>query len=210
MYNWFDSLSPQLLRARFEAIDQTLWEAEPLDARFFSDMQPVNAAVLVPIIQREQGMTVLLTMRTAHLSTHAGQISFPGGRCEPGDGTPIETALRETEEETGLQRKYIEVLGCMPVYQTATTFLIAPVVALVQSDFALDPDTFEVEEVFEVPLSFLMNPDNHQQRSLQTPMGPKQFYAMPYQPVDSDKSWFIWGATASILRNLHHFLKVGV
>ena len=198
--------SAELLRARF-AMSDLPWQPEPLEERFFKDRDPADAAVLVPLVQREDDLYVLLTMRTAHLNDHAGQISFPGGRCEPEDGTPIETALRETVEETGLARSFIEVLGIMPVYQTATNFLVTPVVALVQPGFTLAPDEFEVEEVFEVPLSFLMNADNHQQRSLQTPMGQRTFYAMPYECPVKQKNYFIWGATAAMLRNLYHFLN---
>lgn len=198
--------SAGFLRARF-AMAELPWQPEPLEERFFKDRDPADAAVLVPLVQRAEGLQVLLTMRTAHLNDHAGQISFPGGRCEPEDGHPIETALRETVEETGLAREFIEVLGTMPVYQTATNFLVTPVVALVEPGFTLAPDEFEVEEVFEVPLSFLMNANNHQQRSLQTPMGPRNFYAMPYECPVKQKNYFIWGATAAMLRNLHHFLN---
>lgn len=198
--------SAELLRARF-ALAHLPWQPEPLEERFFKDREPAEAAVLVPLVQREDGLHVLLTLRTAHLNDHAGQISFPGGRCEPEDGNPIETALRETVEETGLARDYIEVLGTLPVYQTATNFLVTPVVALVQPGFELQPDTFEVEEVFEVPFSFLMDAANHQQRSLHTPMGERTFYAMPYDSPATKKSYFIWGATAAMLRNLHHFLN---
>lgn len=198
--------SAELLRARF-AMAELPWQPEPLEERFFKDREPADAAVLVPLVQRAEGLQVLLTMRTAHLNDHAGQISFPGGRCEPEDGHPIETALRETVEETGLARQFIEVLGTMPVYQTATNFMVTPVVALVQPGFTLNPDEFEVEEIFEVPLSFLMDADNHQQRSLQTPMGQRTFYAMPYECPVKQKNYFIWGATAAMLRNLYHFLN---
>jgi 8-oxo-dGTP pyrophosphatase MutT (NUDIX family) len=196
----------ELLRARFAMADIP-WQAEPLEERFFNDREPAHAAVLVPLVQHEAGLKVLLTLRTAHLNDHAGQISFPGGRCEPGDGHPIETALRETEEETGMTRDFIEVLGTLPIYQTATNFLVTPVVALVQPGFSLAPDPFEVEEVFQVPLDFLMNTGNHQQRSLQTPKGERTFYAMPYECPQNGKNYFIWGATAAMLRNLYHFLN---
>jgi 8-oxo-dGTP pyrophosphatase MutT (NUDIX family) len=198
--------SAELLRARFALADLP-WQPEPLEERFFKDREPAEAAVLVPLVQREDGLHVLLTLRTAHLNDHAGQISFPGGRCEPEDGNPTETALRETVEETGLAREYIEVLGTLPVYQTATNFLVTPVVALIQPGFQLQPDTFEVEEVFEVPFSFLMDVANHQQRSLHTPMGERTFYAMPYDSPATKKNYFIWGATAAMLRNLYHFLN---
>ena len=198
--------SAELLRARFAMADLP-WQPEPLGERFFKDRDPADAAVLVPLVQRQDDLYVLLTLRTAHLNDHAGQISFPGGRCEPDDGGPIETALRETVEETGLAREFIEVLGTMPVYQTATNFMVTPVVALVKPGFTLMPDAFEVEEVFEVPLSFLMDVENHQQRSLHTPMGERTFYAMPYNSPENGKNYFIWGATAAMLRNLYHFLN---
>ncbi len=198
--------SADLLRARFSQADLA-WEPEPLEERFYKDREPADAAVLVPLVLREEGLHVLLTMRTAHLNDHAGQISFPGGRCEPSDPTPVATALRETEEETGLGREFIEVLGSMPQYQTATNFLVTPVVALVKPGFELNPDPFEVDEVFEVPFSFLMDEANHQQRSLHTPIGERRFYAMPYDSPVNGKNYFIWGATAAMLRNLFHFLR---
>ncbi|WP_370260922.1 CoA pyrophosphatase [Limnobacter sp.] len=194
------------LRARFAQPD-VVWQPEPLEERFFTDREPAEAAVLVPLVDRPHGLQVLLTLRTAHLNDHAGQISFPGGRKEAEDRDLIETALRETQEETGLGRDHVEVLGCMPVYQTATNFLVTPVVALVKAGFALQPDAFEVEEVFEVPLDFLMNTENHQQRTLQTPKGARTFYAMPYPNPATGKDYFIWGATAAMLRNLYHFLS---
>lgn len=184
-----------------------VWQPEPLEERFFQDRPPAQAAVLVPLVTRPSGVQVLLTMRTAHLNDHAGQISFPGGRCESTDPSPVHTALREAHEETGLAPNFVEVLGQMPVYQTATNFLVTPVVGLVNPGFEVKPDPFEVEEVFEVPLDFLMNPDHHQQRSLHTPIGQRTFYAMPYECPQRQKNYFIWGATAAMLRNLYHFLS---
>ena len=116
------------------------------------------AAVLFPIVLRDNGQTVLLTQRTAHLKDHAGQISFPGGRVEAEDESPIHTALRETEEEIGLARKHVEVLGFLPEYRTGTGFRVTPVVALVTPPFELALDPFEVAEAFEVPLAFLLDP----------------------------------------------------
>src|SRR5574343_2042606 len=129
--------------------------------------QPLTpAAVLFPIVLRDDGHTVLLTQRTAHLRDHAGQISFPGGRVEAHDATPMDTALRETEEEIGLSRERVEIVGLLPEYRTGTGFRVTPVVALVTHPFDLQTDPFEVAEIFEVPLAFLLDPANHQRHSL--------------------------------------------
>jgi 8-oxo-dGTP pyrophosphatase MutT (NUDIX family) len=164
---------------------------------------PIPAAVLMPIVQHAHGLTLLLTQRTAHLHDHAGQVSLPGGRVDKTDASAIETALRETEEEVGLHRRHIDVLGTLPDYFTGTGFRVTPVVALVQPPFELRADPFEVEEIFEVPLAFLMDGMNHQRRSVELPdqAGRRTFYAMPYD------RFFIWGATAAMLRNLFHFLR---
>jgi 8-oxo-dGTP pyrophosphatase MutT (NUDIX family) len=160
------------------------------------------AAVLIAIVAREQGLSLLFTQRTAHLTDHAGQVSFPGGRVEASDASPVETALRETEEEIGLSRKHVEVLGTLPDYFTATGYRVTPVVALVHPPFDLHADPHEVAEIFEVPLSFLMDGSNHQRRTAEFPDGGRRtFYAMPYD------RFFIWGATAGMLRNLFHFLR---
>lgn len=174
---------------------------EPLDGHFVQeegseDLPLTPAAVLFPIVLREGGETVLLTQRTVHLRDHAGQISFPGGRVEAEDLSPIHTALRETEEEIGLAREHIEILGFLPEYRTGTGFRVTPVVALVRPPFALAPDPFEVAEVFEVPLAFLLDPDNHKQHSLHHRGALRHFFAMPYG------DYFIWGATAGMIRSL--------
>jgi 8-oxo-dGTP pyrophosphatase MutT (NUDIX family) len=140
-------------------------------------------------------------MRTDHLSSHAGQVSFPGGRSEPFDGSPVATALRETEEEVGLAREHIEVLGCLPDYLTGTGYQVTPVVGLVTPPFELRADPSEVAEIFEVPLAFLMDGLNHQRLSVELPGGRRSFYAMPYE------RFYIWGATAGMLRNLFHLLR---
>lgn len=165
-------------------------------------MSPLKpAAVLVPLVARREGVTVLLTRRTAHLAHHAGQISFPGGHIEPEDGGPIETALRETEEEIGLDRRHVEVIGRLDTYVTRTGFVVTPVVAIVHPPFALAIDEFEVDEVFEVPLSFLLDPANHRRCSAEFEGVTRHFYAMPYN------DHFIWGATAGMLINLYQFLS---
>ena len=158
------------------------------------------AAVLVPIVRREPNLTVLFTERTSHLTDHAGQISFPGGRAEPQDISMEATALRETEEEIGLDRDYIEVLGRLPEYITGTGFRVTPIVAWIEPGFSLAPDPFEVAEVFEVPLMFLLDPANHQRKSVVWEGRERQYHAMPYQ------SRYIWGATAGMLLSLYHAL----
>ncbi len=154
------------------------------------------AAVLFPIVLRDGGQTVLLTQRTAHLKDHPGQISFPGGRVEEEDASPVHTALRETEEEIGLDQGRVEIVGFLPEYRTGTGFRVTPVVGLVTPPFHVHPDPFEVAEVFEVPLAFLLDPVNHQRHSLHYRGALRQYFAMPYG------DYFIWGATAGMIRSL--------
>lgn len=191
------------LRQRFAA--PVAWQPEVGDEHLLRSGQReiTPAAVLVPLVLREEGLTVLLTRRTAHLSDHAGQISFPGGRAEAYDASAVETALREAEEEVGLARRHIEILGNLPEYQTISSYAVTPVVGLVQPPFALQADPHEVAQIFEVPLAFLMNGRHHQRRGMALPNGSgrRHFYAMPYE------DFFIWGATAAMLRNLFHFLR---
>lgn len=157
------------------------------------------AAVLVPIVLRESEPTLLLTRRTDHLHHHPGQVSFPGGRVEEQDTSPIETALRETEEEISLARHHVELLGCLPQYRTGTGFDVTPVVGLVTPPFELSPDAFEVAEVFEVPLSFLLDEANHQLHRVEVRGKLREYYAMPYG------DYFIWGATAGMIVSLYRF-----
>lgn len=159
---------------------------------------PRRAAVLVPVIARDEGATVLLTRRTEHLSAHAGQVAFPGGKIEGIDATPLAAALRETEEEIGLSRERIDTLGYLDLYQTGTGFRIVPVVGMVKPDFELSIDPNEVADVFEVPLAFLMTATNHQRESRVFGGLERHFYAMPYLEN------YIWGATAGIIRNLYN------
>jgi 8-oxo-dGTP pyrophosphatase MutT (NUDIX family) len=179
------------------------WEPElPDDLRLrFPDLR--RAAVLVPIVRRPGGLTVLLTQRTEHLTNHAGQVSFPGGRAEEDDSSPIETALRETEEEIGLTRRHVEIIGVLPDHVTASAYIVTPVVGLVMPPFDLTAESNEVADIFEVPLQFLMDGMNHQRMSFDLPDGGgrRSFYAMPYE------RFFIWGATAGMLRNLFHLLR---
>ena len=158
------------------------------------------AAVLVPIVARPGGLTVLLTRRTDDLAHHPGQVSFPGGHIEPADDGPEAAALRETEEEIGLARRHVEVLGRLDPYVVRTGFEVTPVVALVQPPFELAVDPREVAEVFEVPLAFLLDPANHQRHSRVFEGRQRRFHAMPYG------EHYIWGATAGMLINLYEFL----
>ncbi|NQV46719.1 MAG: CoA pyrophosphatase [Rhodospirillaceae bacterium] len=161
----------------------------------------VPAAVLVPLIERADGMAVMLTRRTDHLEHHPGQISFPGGHFEPGDESPEATAIRETEEETGLDRRHINIIGRLDIYETRTGFRITPVVALVTPPFELTADPDEVAEIFEVPLAFLLDSANHQRHSRGFEGIDRQFHAIAY------KDYYIWGATAGMMLNLYENLK---
>ncbi len=154
------------------------------------------AAVLVPIVLRPDSPTILLTRRSAALKQHAGQISFPGGRIDPGDRDAVQAALRETEEETGIQRDYVEVIGRLDQYRTVTQFSITPVVAAVHPGFDIKPEPGEVAEIFEVPLSFILDRANHQREKTEWRGETRHFYAMPFA------SYYIWGATAAMLVNL--------
>lgn len=161
-----------------------------------------DAAVLIPVLKKPEGLSILLTQRTDHLHDHAGQISFPGGRMDPEDADLKATALRESQEEIGLEYGRVEVIGTLPEYLTVSGYRVTPVVALVDPQPHYPFDAFEVADVFDVPLSFLMDPANHQVRVWMSGEEHRRFYAMPYQ----DR--FIWGATAGMLRNLYHFLKL--
>jgi 8-oxo-dGTP pyrophosphatase MutT (NUDIX family) len=163
--------------------------------------QPTPASVLIPVIAHQAALNILLTQRTSHLYDHPGQISFPGGRADPDDQSPEHTALREAEEEIGLPAHRVEILGCLPHYLTITGYQVTPVVGLITPGHQYQADPFEVAEIFEVPMSFLMNPHHHEHRMWQSPEGARRFYAMPYE------NKFIWGATAGMLRNLYHFLR---
>lgn len=156
----------------------------------------IAAAVLVPVVTHAEP-SVLLTQRTEHLRDHGGQISFPGGRVDPDDISPLATALREAEEEVGLDPTAVEVLGYLPEYRTSTGFSITPVVAMLTPPLRLKHDPFEVAEVFEVPLRFLLDPRNHQRHSMFYRGELREYLAMPYHER------FIWGATAGMLHSLY-------
>ena len=178
-------------------------EADPGFVRYVHPPERivVQAAVLVPLINRTDGVTVMLTQRTAHLNDHAGQISFPGGRVEEDDADRIQTALRETEEETGLAREAVEVIGQLPDFDIPSGFRVTPIVGWIEPPVDFNPDPFEVAEVFEVPLHHFLDPANHERRSDDINGRRRNYYAMPYQ------NRFIWGATAGMLFSLYQSLR---
>jgi len=158
------------------------------------------ASVLVPIVAREDELTVLFTRRTAHLRDHSGQVSFPGGRAEAGDPSPEATALRETAEEIGLAPERVEVLARLPDYLTRTGYRVSPIVGLILPPLELVPDPNEVDDIFEVPLGFLLDPRNHRRRTREYQGQTVGFYEMPYGER------YIWGATAGMVVNLCRLL----
>jgi 8-oxo-dGTP pyrophosphatase MutT (NUDIX family) len=161
------------------------------------------AAVLVPVIAREPEATVLFTLRTAHLAAHSGQVSFPGGKIEESDATPVETAIREAHEEVGIPPSLVTPLSLLDLHNTGTGFRIVPVLSLVDPSLAPVPHPGEVAEVFEVPLSFLMNERNQQRRVIDWKAHKVSFYALEFEHR------LIWGATAAIVRNLYERLYAG-
>jgi 8-oxo-dGTP pyrophosphatase MutT (NUDIX family) len=162
-----------------------------------AEVRPIKpAAVLVPVVQREQPM-VLLTQRTAHLTDHGGQVSFPGGKIDPADRTPLDAALREAQEEIGLERGFVTPIGYLDLYMTTRGYRIVPLVASVRPDFSLTLNRSEVDDVFEVPLAFLMELANHQLHTREW-NGMRRSY---FEIVFGERK--IWGVTAGILRNLH-------
>lgn len=196
------ALQPGVLIQRF--IDPPIWKPELHGEPRFSDRAPVHASVLVPLVLREQGLTVLLTERTLQLSSHSGQIAFPGGKADPDDSSPTDTALREATEEIGLNRDAVQVLGSLPIYTTGSAFIVTPVVALVRADYTMTLNPHEVADAFEVPLEYLMNPANHRRHAIEWAGARREWFSMPYQDAEAER--FIWGATAGMLRNLYRFL----
>ncbi len=154
------------------------------------------AAVLVPIVIRDESPAVILTRRASHLNKHAGQISFPGGRAEESDATAVETALRESEEEIGLAPEFVDVVGALSTYLTVTHYSVTPVVGFVKPGFQLVAEEDEVAEIFEVPLEFLLNAKNHKKHSGFHDGVERFWYAMPYN------EHYIWGATAGMIMDL--------
>ena len=205
-----ERLRPDALRERLRR-PPAHWKPELTDDRVRlpdRHQTPVAAAVLVPIVTHARP-TVLLTRRTAHLSRHAGQIALPGGRCDPEDPDAEATALRETHEEIGLPASAVDVLGRLPDYRTGTGYRVTPVVGLIRPGLPLVPAPHEVDDVFEVPLGWLMDPAVHRRHRIDLGEGASRtFYAMPWRAtVDgAPREYFIWGATAAMLRNLYWLL----
>jgi 8-oxo-dGTP pyrophosphatase MutT (NUDIX family) len=204
-------LSPESLRRVFRA--PAPWQPEVTgDTRLQLTRESTPAAVLVPLMLRPRGLTVLLTQRTLHLTDHGGQISFPGGRVEDCDASRVETALRETREEVGLDASRVEVIGQLPEYRTITGYAVTPVIGLVMppTDEEWQLDKFEVAHILEPPLAFFMNPANHERRQIDWREGDevlsRHFYSMPW--VEGEARHFVWGATAAMIRNLYSFLAV--
>ncbi len=165
------------------------------------EKEPIPAAVLVPLINQPHGVTVMLTQRSPHLYDHAGQISFPGGRVDPGDADRVATALREAEEETGLPQASVAIIGTLPEFDIQTGFRVTPVVGWIEPPLTLNPDPFEVAEVFEVPLAFLLEPGNHRRHRDEINGRRRNYYSIPYESRN------IWGATAGMLYSLYRALK---
>jgi len=189
--------TPAALRLRFAKPPD--WQPEVVQEKAFVARDMVQASVLLPIVLRAQP-TVLLTERAGHLSSHAGQVAFPGGRAESHDASAAATALREAQEEVGLDAADVEVLGNLPVYVTGSAFIVTPVVGLVSPHVVLKPNPHEVADVFEVPLDFLLNPAHHRRHVLHWQGAQREWFSMPWQER------FIWGATAGMLRNFYRFM----
>ncbi len=195
------ALEAKALRERF--LSPPRWEPEVRSEPMFMERDIAHASVLVPIVMRDRPMLVL-TERTTHLSTHSGQVAFPGGKRDDTDRDAAHTALREAQEEIGLDPEQVEVIGALPTYTTGTRFIITPVVALVEPAHQLRLNAFEVADAFEVPLEFLMNPAHHHRHQVEFQGMRREWFSMPY--MDGSTERFIWGATAGMLRNFYRFL----
>ncbi|MEJ6022460.1 CoA pyrophosphatase [Ramlibacter sp. PS4R-6] len=195
------ALTADALRARFASPPP--WEAEVRAEPLFADRPLAAASVLAGIVMRDRP-ALLFTERTTHLSTHSGQVAFPGGKRDDTDRDAAHTALREAQEEVGLDPAHVEVIGTLPTYQTGTNFVITPVVALVDPGHTLTLNPNEVADAFEVPLEFLMNPAHHRRHHIEFEGMHREWFSMPY--MDGSTQRFIWGATAGMLRNLYRFL----
>jgi 8-oxo-dGTP pyrophosphatase MutT (NUDIX family) len=196
-----DRIHLSSIRSRF--LRPPRWQPETLRDIELLKGRATPAAVLLALVPRPEP-TVVLTVRSAHLPVHAGQIAFPGGKIDSQDSHAVAAALREAHEEIGLPPTCVEVLGELPAFFTGTGFSVTPVVGLVPTEVVFRPNPGEVEQVFEVPLAFLLDPDNHRRQQLKFQGELRQWYAMPY--VRDGQEFYIWGVTAGILRNFYHFL----
>lgn len=196
-------LSADALRAHFATVPLAEPERPGDGGLYFPGRQRRAAAVLIPLVQRSAGLNLLLTRRTEQLRDHAGQIAFPGGAIDAGDADAWAAARREAWEEIGLAAEHIEPIGQLPLYCTVTAYEVRPCVALVQPGFRLRLQAGEVAEAFELPLGFLMDPAHHRRHRLTMPGLDREFLSMPWG------DYFIWGATAAMLRNLYHQLRQG-
>lgn len=199
-----DSIQLDFIRTAFGS--SVPWHVEPVFTRSFAPdaTYPHNvrqAAVLMPLVQRASGLNVIFTQRAAHLHDHAGQISFPGGRIEPGDENPVATALRETYEEIGVEPRFVKLIGTQPSFLTSTLFVMTPIIGELLPGFVIRSDEDEVAEVFEVPLDVLLDPRGHCLHQATMPDGRQRcYFSISWQ------SYFIWGATAVLIRNFYHYL----
>ena len=200
----------QKLSARRDAIASGALVPPPYVGSDFAlndlDQPPVElraAAVLVPLVDRAGVLSVLLTQRTDDMPSHAGQIAFPGGRKQAEDPSLVVTALRETEEEVGIDRSFVEVVGPIDTYVTRTGYAVTPIIGFVRPAFTLRPDPREVADIFEVPLAFFLDPANHHIHSRTWQGRERRYYAMPYGER------YVWGATAGMIKNLYHILAEG-
>ena len=187
----------ELERAAPSGVSDDALDGRPPELAWFAPLRP--AAVLLPIVDRPDGLSILLTLRAADLRAHSGQVAFPGGKIDAGE-TPREAALREAREEIGLDERFVEPLGWLDPYFTGTGFRVAPLVALVEPSFALRVNKLEVDEVFETPFAFLMDAANHRLEEREWQGRRRRFYVMPHE------GRYIWGATAGILRTLYEKL----
>ena len=195
------ALTPEWIVERLRAAPPAPAPGDLHLATFAPGARVTDAAVMVPLVRRPHGVQILLTQRTAHLSDHAGQISFPGGRVEPEDGSREETALRETEEEIGLARAHAKLLGRLPIYEIPSGFRITPVVAWIEPPFELALDAFEVAAVFEAPLSHFLDLGRYQRREYRFRGRHRHYMAIPYE------GRYVWGATAGMLYSFARMLS---